>query len=74
MDIRTAIMARTADKPYITRKSWVDQMGPYSNKVAKIMPTDSIDCCIMTALSREPIRGWQPSASDLTAEDWEPCG
>lgn len=71
MDIRTAIMARTAEKPFITRQSWVEEMGPYLHKVAKIMPTNSVDCCVITSFSeRNPCRGWQPRVEDLVAEDW----
>lgn len=71
MDIRTAVLTRTADKPFITRQSWVEEMGGYCHQVAKIMPTNSVDCCIITAFSaRTPCRGWQPTAGDLVAEDW----
>lgn len=73
MDIRSAILDRTADKPFITRQSWVDQMaGAIAlHKVPKILPTDSVDCCVLTAFSeRNPCRGWQPTAGDLVAEDW----
>lgn len=71
MYIHEAIKARTADKPFITRQSWIEEMGPYANKTAKILPTSSLDCCVITAFSeKKPCRGWQPSGTDLTADDW----
>lgn len=40
---------------------------------AKIKPTDTIhNCIVMRADGSHPSRyGWQPSAEDLTREDWE---
>lgn len=71
MDIRSAILARTSVKPFITRQSWVKEIEGWSDNVAKIMPTNSVDCCIITSFSaRNPCRGWQPTAGDLVAEDW----
>lgn len=72
MDIRTAIQNRTADKPYITRQSWVDEMegALFRHNVPKILPTSSVDCCVITSLSSTPCRGWQPSKADLVALDW----
>lgn len=73
MLIQEAIKARTADKPFITRQQWVEDMAPYPHKAVKILPTNSPDCCIATVCSeRNPCRGWQPTAEDLVAEDWEP--
>lgn len=75
MTIRDAILARTPDKPYITRESWKEEMGPMAHKVAKIMPTNSVDCCFMTTLSaseKRAVRGWEPMLNDLVAEDWVP--
>ncbi len=75
MNIRDAILARTEDKPFITRESWVDQMaGAVAiHKVPKILPTTSVDCCVITSFSpRQPCRGWQPTMEDLTGEDWIP--
>ncbi len=73
MTITEAILARTEEKPFITRQSWLDQVEgaiPLHNAI-KILPTDSVDCCIVTAFStRNPCRGWQPSAGDLVATDW----
>lgn len=71
MTITEAILARTEDKPFITRQSWLDEvkMGGYT--ASKILPTDSPDVCIIHALAaKNPCRGWQPSAGDLVATDW----
>lgn len=36
----------------------------------EIEPTNSPDCCVLHGTDRNPRRGWQPNAEDLTAEDW----
>lgn len=75
MNIRDAILARTEDKPFITREKWKGQMAGAiaEHKMPKILPTDSVDCCVITSFSsREPCRGWQPTQDDLLAEDWIP--
>lgn len=64
MKIYIAIKATTEKRPFITRIAWAGLQ-------IKILPTDSPDCCIISSLSgRNPRRGWQPTAEDLTAEDW----
>lgn len=76
MYIHEAIKARTADKPFIIRTSWNDELGPCSKWTAKIMPSNTPDCCLIvttvSANGKTPCRGWQPTAGDLIAEDWEP--
>lgn len=75
MFIHEAINARTPDKPYITRRSWgyltdVPVVAPI-----RIQPTDTPDCCIVEGTARrKPCRGWEPTAGDLTADDWDVVG
>lgn len=72
MLIQDAIKARTADKPFIVRKRWQEEYGGYAWKGCKILPTSTPDyCLIMSGYSRNPCRGWEPSAEDLLADDWE---
>ena len=71
MYIHEAIRARTAERPFITRKRWVDDYGSYSHLSVKLLPTDTPDCCVLESkLSKNPCRGWQPMAGDLLADDW----
>lgn len=73
MLIQEAIKARTEDKPFIVRKRWQEEYGCYAWKGTKILPTSTPDyCLIMTGYSKTPCRGWEPSAEDLLADDWEP--
>lgn len=75
MIIQEAIKARTADKPFIVRRIWMEEYGCLSDLGVKILPTDTPDYCIIQSkLSKVPSRGWQPSARDLVADDWEPSG
>lgn len=71
MDIRTAILSRTADKPYITRKAWECITDHPCSACIRVLPTDGPDCCIMLSeYGRTPCRGWQPRREDLVADDW----
>lgn len=71
MYIHEAIKARTQDEPFITRQSWTEDYGAYAWQGAKILPTNTPDCCLtLTRYSRTPCRGWQPCAVDLLADDW----
>lgn len=64
MKIDIAIKATTEKRPFITRTAWADPG-------IKIRPTDSPECCIISSpYCARPSRGWQPTAEDLTAEDW----
>lgn len=48
----------------IRRKSWPS--------ILSIEPTDSpYKLCIAYAVNKAPRRGWQPTAQDLIADDWE---
>lgn len=75
MKIYEAIMARTDERPYIRRRSWdYITIEPVAASV-KILPTNSPDGCIVeSATEGKPRRGWQPTAGDLVADDWEPVG
>ncbi len=74
MYIHEAIKARTPDTPFIVRRKWIDELRCYAWKGTKVYPTSTPDyCLLMTGYSRTPCRGWEPSAEDLTAEDWEVC-
>lgn len=72
MNIHEAIMARTHEKPYITRRDWgYITVNPVAVSI-KILPTNSPDGCVVESVSAEgPRSGWQPTAGDLAAEDWE---
>lgn len=74
--IHEAIAARSTENPFITRKSWNCVDGIWCHAGLRILPSDTPDCClILSAYSnRRASRGWQPTASDLTADDWEPAG
>lgn len=64
MTIIEAIKSTTENRPSITRTAWGEMQ-------VKIRPTNTPDCCIISSLSgSNPSRGWQPTAEDLTAEDW----
>lgn len=50
----------------ITRQKWHD-----ANFYCRVAPTDTPDGCVLLSRgSRWPSRGWQPTAEDLTADDW----
>lgn len=72
VNIHEAIMARTHEKPYITRRDWgYITVNPVAVSI-KILPTNSPDGCVVESVSAEgPRSGWQPTAGDLAAEDWE---
>ena len=69
--IHEAILARSKERPYITRKSWAYITNEPVKAPIKVLPTNTPDCCvIMHANGRKPCRGWQPQAEDLVANDW----
>lgn len=71
MLIHEAIKERIPEKPYITRESW----NSLWSAGIRIMPTDTPDCCILfSGAARRPVRCWQPTATDLTADDWITTG
>ena len=72
MFIHEAIAARSKACPYIQRASW--RWYPTENIHGRfcILPTDTPDGCVIISPSRKDrCPGWQPTAADLTANDWE---
>lgn len=73
MTISEAILARTDEKPYITRAEWNAPILDGKPIDLKLFPTDTPDCCIITSrVCKSSSRGWQPQLEDLIADDWEP--
>ena len=71
MYIHEAIKARTEEKPYITRESWNYSTSVWYNAAIKIMPTNTPDCCVIDSFAtKNPGCRWNPTADDLTADDW----
>lgn len=66
MYIYEAIKARTETNPFITRAVWEGRI--YIN------PTNGPEGCFVRAKDRAPCPRWEPSADDLTADDWEITG
>lgn len=74
MFIHQAVQKRTREKPFIRREAWSFGVKGIPASEIKLFPTDTPDNCIMIGnASRYPCRGWQPSAADLAADDWEIC-
>lgn len=74
MYIYEAVMSVTRKKPYIRRKSW-DYPTDRPTVSVKILPTNSPDGCVIKSVTEKITRhGWQPTASDLIADDWETIG
>lgn len=73
MYIHEAIMKTSDQFPCITRGSW-DAFNT-GKPIVKIYPTDTPDLCVIVSdySANGPRRGWEPGASDLTADDWEVC-
>ena len=70
MYIHEAIKARTENSPYIRRKKWVDPLGAI--RATRIIPTSSPDGMVIDSRAVKDLRrGWQPTAEDLVADDWE---
>jgi hypothetical protein len=68
--IHEAIQARTEEKPHIRRKRWVNSFGTVH--AARIIPTSSPDGMIVDSRTAKGLYlGWQPTAEDLVADDWE---
>lgn len=73
MYIHEAIQARTADEPFITREKWGDVFG--TKRGVKLLPTSSPDGMILDSYAaKAPRCGWQPTADDLTSNDWITVG
>ena len=69
MYIHEAVKKASESELYISRRS------AWWGAIIKIKPTNTSDCCIvqmeMDGEEYDPIRGWQPKAEDLMADDWE---
>jgi len=66
MFIHEAVKAAISEGKFITRPdAW------WGTK-EKIKPTNTPDCCICFDRKNEkpPVRGWEPPAEDLMADDW----
>ena len=75
MLIHEAIITRTPEKPFIRRRAWSYLTSKPVAAVIKIQPTDSPDGCIIESVAaKSPRYGWQPTAGDLVADDWETVG
>lgn len=75
MNICEAIIARTDERPYITRRAWEYITPEPVAAGVKILPTNSPDGCVVESVTEKaPRRGWQPTAGDLVADDWETVG
>lgn len=74
MYINEAAMSVTPKRPFIRRKSW-DYPTDKPTVAIKILPTNSPDGCVIKSATEKNTRhGWQPTASDLIADDWETIG
>lgn len=74
MNIIEAIESTTREQPFITRQAWMHITNSQSGGV-KLLATNSPDCMIVYSEangSKNPRRGWEPTAEDLIAEDWKP--
>lgn len=73
MNIHEAMMARTKEKPFITRESWEKfVVFMEMDKGIYIQPTDTPEGCLFYGPAKKgPRRGWQPTATDLIATDWK---
>lgn len=73
MNIIEAIKSTNKNVPFITRQEWQHVYGDPRN-APKLLPTTSPDGMILFSGAngkQNPRRGWQPTAEDLTAEDWK---
>ena len=72
MDIHEAMMARTKERPFLTRQAWKKVLFMEGDNPVCIQPTDTTECCLVYGPSQKgPRRGWQPTATDLIATDWK---
>lgn len=72
MDIHEALVARTKQRPFLTRRAWKKILLMDGNSSVYIQPTDTPECCLVYGPSQKgPRRGWQPTETDLLATDWE---
>lgn len=65
MTICEATKKAVAENKYIARRD-----SPFFGLV-KIKPTDTPDVCMVYEKGKDPCRGWEPKARDLTSDCWE---
>lgn len=67
MKISEAVKKALEEKKPITRASYLEELG------FKIFPTNSSDCCYIASGNgkRHTTRCWNPTATDLMADDWK---
>ena len=72
MNIAEAMRARTKEKPFLSRAKWRIILLDCPYRPIFIQPTNTPEFCLLYGPSQKaPQRGWQPTAEDLMAEDWE---
>lgn len=71
MYIHQAIRATTPEESCIHRTAWDDILFP--GRELCIDPTDECVCCVCYTVDGRIGPCWNPQASDLLADDWEPC-
>lgn len=75
MTIVEAIKATTEEKPYITRDKWQQELNYAPGHRIRLLPTDTMDCVIYVG-ARDGMcyPRWNPTRSDLLADDWVTTG
>ncbi len=73
MTIHEALVARTKERPFVTRESWEKTtVFLKMERSVYIQPTDTPERCLFYGPSKKgPRRGWQPTETDLLATDWK---
>ena len=70
MDIQTAVLVAMEERKLMVRESVYEEFG----HTTAIRPTNSYDCCQLVKIDsnhiKEAYRYWNPTASDLMANDW----
>lgn len=75
MNIVDAIKATTEEMPYITREKWAQELHHALGHRIRLLPTDTMDCVVYVGTrDGRCLPRWNPSKSDLLAEDWTPTG
>ena len=65
MNIKSAVQEATIRQCCIARRAWGNAYR------FRVEPTDTPDLCVCHSQAmKNPVRGWQPSAGDLMADDW----
>ncbi|MCH3989843.1 MAG: DUF2829 domain-containing protein [Lactobacillus sp.] len=65
MTISEAIQLANKENKGVSRISW-------GSRGCTIIPTDTINCCLVAPFQgKTATKRWEPSASDLIADDWQ---